>query len=592
MNTMQKLPAVAIGLISLTLLVLVFLAVWWLSYAWILLEPTAIVPGVRIANVQVDRLNPTETHEKLNQQLEPLEEFEIVLVNESEPTQQWATSSANLGWDRDLNTAISQAQKIGRQGNNFHQLSKRFQMIWDPIVIEIPHHLNEELVSKWVASVSAQIDNPGRPPQATATTYDYKIDPGELGTIVDQSQLISLILHNPKQAKFNLPMIEVNHPLNEQQLAESETRLQKLWRKNILVEVSEMEPTFTLIPQDYFPWLELPQGINRDKLLDQITAWNTAYERPPRNAKLEITPDQEITEFEPHQNGRALDQGNTLAQFTDTLAKLENQEPGPDSATIAFSFITVEPEIPLEKTNNLGIKELIGLGTSTYFGSIANRVYNVDLTSSRMHATLVAPGEEFSFNRSVGEVSARTGYRSAYIIRNGRTELGDGGGVCQVSTTIFRAALDAGMPITAWKAHSYRVGYYEQGNQPGYDATVYSPSTDFRFLNDTGHHLLIGSYADTANRFLRVEIWGTSDGRQAEIKNYYFGNQRPAPPPLYQEDPSLPPGTTKQIDWAAPGGTASFDYEVKTASGAATFNKTFRSVYQPWKAVYLVGPTQ
>lgn len=592
MNTMQKMPSAAISLISLALLAFLILSLWWLSYAWVWLDSSAIVPGVRIANVQVDRLTTTESLEKLNQQLEPLNEFEIVLINESDPQQRWATSSASLGWSRDLDSAVAAARAVGREGGDYQQLSKRVLLIWEPVNVEIPHHLSEELVTAWVASVSASVDKPGKPPQATATINDYTIDSGELGNVVDQSQLVSTILHNPQQAEFPFPMQEINHPLNEQQLAESEARLQKLWGKNIQVEVSDLEPTITLIPQDYFPWLQLPQGINREELIKQLQAWDAAYQRPPRNAKLEITEDGQITAFEPHQTGRALDQGTALAQFTDTLAQLENQESKTDDTTISFNFITVEPEIPLEKTNNLGIKEMIGLGTSTYFGSIANRVYNVDLTSSRMHATLVAPGEEFSFNQSVGEVSSRTGYRSAYIIRNGRTELGDGGGVCQVSTTIFRAALDAGMPITAWKAHSYRVGYYEQGNQPGYDATVYSPSTDFRFLNDTGHHLLIGSYADTANRFLRVEIWGASDGRQAEIKNYSFGNQRTAPPPLYQEDPSLPPGTTKQIDWAAPGGTASFDYEVKTASGAATFNKTFRSVYQPWKAVYLVGPTQ
>ena len=123
--------------------------------------------------------------------------------------------------------------------------------------------------------------------------------------------------------------------------------------------------------------------------------------------------------------------------------------------------------------NDLGVKELVGSGYSTYSGSIENRVFNVSHGASKINGVLIPPGETFSFNKTVGDITAATGFKQAYVIKSGRTVLDDGGGICQVSTTLFRAALNAGLPIVNRTAHAYRVGYYEQGFPPGIDATIY-----------------------------------------------------------------------------------------------------------------------
>ena len=153
---------------------------------------------------------------------------------------------------------------------------------------------------------------------------------------------------------------------------------------------------------------------------------------------------------------------------------------------------------------------------------------------------------------------------------------------------MFRAALNAGLEIIERHPHSYRVGYYEQNSPVGVDATVYSPSTDFKFKNDTPTHILIQTQVDLTKNYLKVEIYGSSDGRKAVLSNFRLWGQTPPPPDLYVDDPTLPAGQTKQIDWKAWGAKAAFDWTVER-SGEIIHQKTFYSSYQPWQAVYLRG---
>ena len=246
----------------------------------------------------------------------------------------------------------------------------------------------------------------------------------------------------------------------------------------------------------------------------------------------------------------------------------------------------VKPKIQTSAVNSLGIKELIGRGISNFAGSIPNRIYNVNLTASKINGVLIPPGATFSFNSTVGDITAATGFKQAYVIKEGRTVLDDGGGVCQDSTTLFRAVLNAGLPVIKRTAHAYRVGYYEQGFPPGLDATVFYPSVDFQFKNDTTSHILIQAYVSGLT--LYVDLYGTSDGRAVNLTKSVITNQTPPPPELRQDDPSLPKGTVKQVDFPAWGAQVSFSRTVKRGS-ETLIKETFKSSYKAWQAVYLVG---
>lgn len=289
-----------------------------------------------------------------------------------------------------------------------------------------------------------------------------------------------------------------------------------------------------------------------------------------------------VTAFKPSAAGQALDRERAKADFANFLSP-------PTSGIINLAVVPVEPKVKTEEVNNLGIRELQGVGKSFFRGSIPARVHNISLAASRLNGILIVPGEIFSFNNALGEVSANTGYKQAYVIKEKRTILDDGGGVCQVSTTFFRAALAAGLPIEERQAHAYRVSYYEQGGQgPGLDATVYAPRVDLKVKNDTPAHILIQARVDAKNSILTFEFYGTSDGRKTTIAKPKVWDQVPPPPDLYQDDPTLPKGQVKQIDFAAWGAKTAFDWKV-TRGEEVLQDRTFKSNFQPWQAIYLRG---
>ncbi len=322
-------------------------------------------------------------------------------------------------------------------------------------------------------------------------------------------------------------------------------------------------------------------------IVESLKTLELQYNVEPKNALFELK-GQKVTAFALEKNGLKINSDEVKKSVQTTLLgpKVLSYRSKPLVFNITSSV--VKPAVSLSQANTQGITELIGEGTSDYTHSIPGRVHNLLLASDKLHGTLIPKGAVFSYNDTVGEISARTGYQQAYVIVNGRTELGDGGGVCQTSTTLFRTAINTGLPITEWTAHAYRVGYYENDSKPGRDATVYSPSVDLKFRNDTPAAILIQVEKDLENMTLTYRFWGKKDDRKIMISDVSTSGALPAPPDRFQDDPTLKKGVTKQVDWAAGGLKAWFDYKV-TKGSEVIQERTFVSNYRPWQAVYLVG---
>ena len=325
---------------------------------------------------------------------------------------------------------------------------------------------------------------------------------------------------------------------------------------------------------------------SEDKLLNLLSSIINKAHVDPVDALFTFQ-NGKATAFQPSGFGQAIDLDDIKNQLNSQFLTVMSSEK-PQTIIISVPIKILKPNITTDKVNNLGIKELLATGTSTFHHSIPNRIFNITLAASRLNGILVHPGETFSFDKALGDVSSFTGYQQAYIIQNGKTVLGDGGGVCQVSTTLFRAILNAGFPVIERHAHAYRVGYYEQDSPPGFDATIYSPSIDLKFKNDTDNYILIQAYINPEIQQLTFFLYGSRDGREVEISKPIITNDTPAPSDMYQDDPTLPKGVVKQIDFAARGANVSFTREVKK-NGKIILSDKYVSDFQPWQAIYLRG---
>lgn len=244
--------------------------------------------------------------------------------------------------------------------------------------------------------------------------------------------------------------------------------------------------------------------ISYPALTDYLESLSPKLETKPIDAKFKFN-NNKADVFIPSMPGKKINISASMGNIS--IALFENIP----SASLVFDV--VEPNITLEKINNLGLNTLLSRGTSDYGKSPPSRIHNIKVGMSKFNGIILKPGEEFSFNKLLGEVDEIQGYRAELVIKGGQLEREYGGGLCQVSTTVFRAAIMAGLPIAERKPHSFPVQYY---NPQGFDSTIYPGIVDLKFINDTPNHILIQTKVTGSN--LSVEIYGTDDGRKVAME--------------------------------------------------------------------------
>lgn len=231
-------------------------------------------------------------------------------------------------------------------------------------------------------------------------------------------------------------------------------------------------------------------------------------DKDPVDAKFKIE-DSGIVNFTPEEKGIKIDPKKSTEII---IANIENNNNFESSKEISLFWETSQPEIKTSDVNNLGISSLIGEGKSNFRGSPKNRIFNINVATEKFNGILIKPNEEFSFIENLGPVDGEHGYAPELVIKKDKTEPEFGGGICQVSTTAFRAAVNSGLKITMRRNHAYPVSYY---NPQGMDATVYIPRPDLRFINNTPGHILIQTKIEGTE--LTFRFYGTNDERKIEI---------------------------------------------------------------------------
>lgn len=540
-----------------------------------------IYPNTIIAGVKVGGLSTSEAASHLSSNIIVPQKIQL-----SGAGQVFDIDTKDFDFSYDYAASAQRAFGLTRTGNFFYDLSQRINNLFRPTNIGLSLNFDNNKLDKILSVISGQISLDSVEPTINLTSGIISISKGSAGTEVDNKALKIAIGENLSLAKresVQIPINSVDHSLNQKEADDLKKRAEKFIGKSLQLKFEFN--TYSLADKDLIKLIDPKLGFKITSINEFILDYSDKVNREPQNPKF-VFENNRVSEFQPALDGIRIDSDSFRYKLTTTLAQVEN---GTETITsFDIPVLKTAPEVTTESVNNLGIKELIGRGTSTFFHSIPGRVHNVVLAASRINGTLVKPGDTFSFNNALGDVSAFTGYQQAYIISGGKTILGDGGGVCQVSTTLFRSVLNAGLPIIERAAHAYRVGYYEQDSRPGFDATVFAPSPDLKFTNDTPAYILIEATANSKNYSLVFELYGTGDGRTVAISKPIVSNYSPALPTVYQDDPTLPSGVLKQTDFSAAGARVTFNYTVNR-KGATIFQKTFISNYRPWAAVYLRG---
>lgn len=234
----------------------------------------------------------------------------------------------------------------------------------------------------------------------------------------------------------------------------------------------------------------------------------------------------------------------------------------------------------------LGIKEVVSIGHTSYYGSPQNRMFNINVGINKFNGLVIPQGEIFSFNTHLGPVDGQHGFLKELVIKPEGTIPEFGGGLCQVSTTVYRGALYAGLPIVERSPHSYAVSYYSQIGGHGIDATIYPGAKDFRFKNDTPGALLLQAYTEGAEAYFI--FYGTKDGREVKLEGPIISNRNSIPGTNTVETDTLPPGTKKQVEKAHVGFSTVW-YRYVTLPGGLTQKETVSSIYKATQDKILVG---
>lgn len=321
----------------------------------------------------------------------------------------------------------------------------------------------------------------------------------------------------------------------------------------------------------------------------EITRFNDVFQRiedtlsaEPRHGEFDFDEKQDrVLAFQPGHPGQRLDRPALERAILDVA-----RQPGERRVDIPLILLNKEFDT---FANPLGIKDLLGVGSSIYKGSPDYRDHNIAVGAAKLGGMIVRPGETFSFNERIGAFTKAEGWVEGSVIVEDRTERGIGGGICQVSTTLFRAALAAGLPIEERWPHLYRVRYYEMGRSPiGYDSTIFSPGIDLKFKNDFENPIMLRVLIDRRLATLDFEIWGTADGRKIILNKPRLWDWEDPPPDEGIVNSEEEPDFEEQLEYAKDGVKASITRTVVLADGE-TRTGTFLSTYEAWPNRYVVG---
>lgn len=485
-----------------------------------------IALGVKLAGFNFGGQKLSVVQETLKAKTENLYQQEIVFISQTEIPELRAKIT-DLGLRVNEPATLKNLYQIGHGNNFFINVKEQLAALIGLYDLKPVCSVNQEKFQEQTQELLKDIETPVQNASLyfDETANDFLIQDSTNGMMANREKLLADLTElintlSNKQINPEIVFTEPDVKNDEVDAAKEEAQRilsgqpyqlileTRVWNidKKILADWFKFEP----VQEEGTNNQILGVSLDSEKIrvyLEEITSTINSY---PIDAQLE-TKSNRATVFVPNQEGYGIDIDETLEQLIQNITA---------ESPVKRTYVSAQkllPKITLDQTNDLGIDVLLGQGTSNFYGSPQNRIHNIKTGTAKFNGLILNPGEEFSFNNLLGGSGAAQGFLPELVIKENKTVPEYGGGLCQVSTTFFRAAINSGLKITERSPHAFPVQYY---NPQGFDATIYEPHPDLRFINDTPNHLLIETKVQGYQ--LVFNFYGTNDGRDIKVKGPYI----------------------------------------------------------------------
>jgi vancomycin resistance protein YoaR len=509
---------------------------------------------------------------------------------------EWRPTAEQLGIKVDVEGSVDEAFRVGRGSDPLGNVAQQWAAAQDGYRVPLTVQISEPALQGYLNGIAdAEINQELFEGDVRLNATEVVGLPGKEGRtlkVYDAIKSIREQVARLEQGKVELP-VEIVQPTVT---AEEVAYIQGLLGVRVSAPLTATVPvsggeTFTLDRDAIVRFTTIERNPDRTASRHIELGWN--------DRELHILGERWAEEANrPAKNARFAWNGGALAVLSESVEGFEI-----DAATVITSIKehagtsdkreyllpgkVITPTVSSKDLGALGIRELMGTGTSTFRGSSQERATNIRVAAELLNGAVVPPGGTFSFLETMGGIDEAHGFVEGYVIAAERTQRGVGGGVCQVSTTAFRGAFWAGMEITERNPHSYRVGWYEANGEPvGFDAAVFDPGVDLKFINNSSGYVLIE--AGVGDGTLTVNYYGTKLPGEVRLEGPAISNRTPPPPDVYQVDDRLPPGTKKQVETARAGLDTVITRRI-IVPGQPDKVDQFHSSYKAWPNWYIVA---
>lgn len=601
-----KFVIILIPLVSFLLFGLSGLCIWLYDTSY----ENLVYPGVRIGGYNIggmSRLELNDLIENLNNRYAK-EGIDLSLAKDSGLTQvklnTVALGDSAVEMVRLDSEALSQsALMIGRTGDKWQQFFSPVDYRFNPVDLSVPVVVNNAVLTDNLKSLLASYEDKVQDASIRNINPDgesAEIVPEKSGQVFDYAEAVERIKTNLAKLSFEPVVLQPKSFSPAIRTEDIRAAIPSLWPMlrsgpplELVANLSpSSSPRWTLTSSELADFIEVSRDVdgkisfflNQDKVEEFLKQKITpSVEVPARDAHF-TTENNKVKDFEPSAVGLTVD---LEATYNNLNTDFIERSSGAASGMVEVVLKQILPRVQLSSSNDLGIAELVGAGTTTFKDSHTRRIKNIANAVNRLNGTLIKPGEIFSAIKYAGPFTAENGYLPEQIIKGRKIQEEVGGGMCQIGTTLFRMAMQTGLPITERHNHSLVIQYYADpvNGNPGTDATLYEPTLDLKFLNDTGHYLLLLTNINFKKQMLTFSLWGTKDGRIGWYTHPNVTKWIPAPAaveyvPLDNTAAAADGNTLTKCQSAFRGAVANFTYSRITPTGER-IDRVFDSYYRP-----------